>query len=244
MHRQTSRCSIFCRLTWSCSASTCAARQRSQTIPTNSNIYNLCRTPQHRSYHQGDQDHLMLHQRHCLTPSAHPCRQTASLVGFQSSVFYTGHFLYSAKHNELRLWTPCLTQLGRWIACGACCLSRQELMQKNRGTHSSRPVVETRPAAGATAKGQSQLETHLAAPKKPLTGGMVFSLAMVRRTSSASLTASALSAASCTSSLSLLYLSSKSYTTDHIQSDQLKTGIAEHLLVSCRQDKLLSHLFH
>ena len=93
-------------------------------------------------------------------------------------------------------------------------------MQKNRGTHSRRPKFEPSPAPSDTAKGQIQLETHLAAaPKKPLTGGIAFSLAIARRTSSASLAASALSAASCTSSLSLLYLSSKSYTMDHIQSD-------------------------
>ena len=158
----------------------------------------------------------MLHQRHCLTPSAHPCTQPARLVGYQSSVFHTGQFLCTAKHNELRLWAMvAMSDRPRPLDC----LSRQELMQKNRGTRSSRPEVEARPALSDTAKGQLQLETYLAAaPKKPLTGSIVFSLAIARRTSSASLAASALSAASCTSSLSLLYLSSKSYTKDHIQS--------------------------
>ena len=49
-------------------------------------------------------------------------------------------------------WLPCLTDLGHWIACGAYCLSRQELMHKNTGTHSSRLKVEARPAASDTAK--------------------------------------------------------------------------------------------
>lgn len=93
----------------------------------------------------------MLHQRHCLTPSAHPCTQPARLVGYQSSVFHTGQFLCTAKHNELRLWAMvAMSDRPRPLDC----LSRQELMQKNRGTRSSRPEVEARPALSDTAKGQ------------------------------------------------------------------------------------------
>lgn len=202
-----------------------------------------CRTAQHKTYHQEDQDHLMLLQRHCLTPSAHPCTQTARLVGYQSSVFHIMQPLDTAKHNQLRLWAMvAMSDRPRPLNCMQC-LSRQELVQKTGGTSSSRPEFGPRPAPSDTAKRQSQLKTHLAAaPKKPFTGGMVFSLAIARRTSSASLADSALSAASCTSSLSLLYLSSKSYTTDHTQSDRRHSRAS--LPVLCRQGKLVSYLLH